>query len=408
MRHTLLAILCSFAAIAGAARAADAESVPAPDLLQGDGRVSAFYTWTGTIPPKPGTLLRSEPLPAVLGLPEASEQRRILYTSTDGAGGKLPVVVSGALFLPKGTPPPGGWPLVAWAHGTVGVADICAPSWAKRSYRDIAYLDAWLDQGYAVVATDYQGLGTPGGHPYLNVRVEAYSVLDSIRAALAYEKRIANKIAIVGQSQGGGAAVGTAAYAPQYAPELNVRGTVATGVPYFGPNVPSAGIADYNKVDPGIAYRFYIVLMAQQTDPSLKASDVFQAAALPLFEVARSACIYSLEDDIVLERLTGATAYLPAIRAVLANQFPKFMFPTLALKQPLFVATGALDQDVNPAVQEALVKDACAAGATVEAHLYAGLAHSQTVNASLNDSIPFVKRIFAGQPIQPVCSPAPQ
>jgi Secretory lipase len=72
--------------------------------------------------------------------------------------------------------------LPAWAHGTVGSADVCAPSWAGRSERDITYLNPWLDQGYAVVASDYQGLGTPGGHPCLTTRPEAYSVLDSVRA----------------------------------------------------------------------------------------------------------------------------------------------------------------------------------------------------------------------------------
>jgi hypothetical protein len=72
--------------------------------------------------------------------------------------------------------------LPAWAHGTVGIADVCAPSWAGRSEPDITYLNHWLDQGYAVVASDYQGLGTPGGHPYLTTRPEAYSVLDSVRA----------------------------------------------------------------------------------------------------------------------------------------------------------------------------------------------------------------------------------
>ncbi|MBA5745491.1 alpha/beta hydrolase, partial [Escherichia coli] len=69
-------------------------------------------------------------------------QLRILYASTDGVGGHTPIAVSGALFVPRGTPPAGGWPLVAWAHGTFGMADICAPSWFGRSYRDVRYLNA--------------------------------------------------------------------------------------------------------------------------------------------------------------------------------------------------------------------------------------------------------------------------
>src|SRR5829696_94328 len=163
-----------------------------------------------------GRLPRSEPLPATLGLANAASQERILYTSTDGVDGKSPITVSGALFIPKGTPPQEGWPLLAWAHGTVGIADICSPSWQARSYRDVRYLNEWLSQGFAIVATDYQGLGTPGPHPYLKVRPEAYSVLDSVRAVLTDVPGLANKIVIVGQSQGGGATFATAAFAPDY------------------------------------------------------------------------------------------------------------------------------------------------------------------------------------------------
>ena len=91
-----------------------------------------------------------------------------------------------------------------------------------------------------MVATDYQGLGTPGPHPYLATRPEAYSVLDSIRAVRQAFAGLADKIVIVGQSQGGGAAFATAGIAPEYAPELGIRGTVATGVPYLAKNPDKA------------------------------------------------------------------------------------------------------------------------------------------------------------------------
>jgi dipeptidyl aminopeptidase/acylaminoacyl peptidase len=142
-----------------------ASAAPPGGPSQGDGGVSVFYSWTGDVPRQPGTLLRHEPLPRGLMLENASSGRRILYSSTDGIRGQAPVAVSGAVFLPKGAAPAAGWPIVAWAHGTVGIADACAPSWRGRSQRDVAYLNAWLEQGYAVVATDYQGLGTPGGIP---------------------------------------------------------------------------------------------------------------------------------------------------------------------------------------------------------------------------------------------------
>lgn len=232
---------------------------PAPDPSQGDGRVSAFYRWTGPVPGKPGQLLNTEPLPNELGLSQAGIQKRILYTSTDGVDDTSPTIVSGAVFIPKGTPPAGGWPVVAWAHGTVGMADICAPSWAGRSYRDIVYLNRWLSEGFAIDATDYQGLGTLGPHPYLKTRPAAYSVLDSIRAVLGGDFGVSNNVILVGQSQGGGAAFATAAFAPHYAPELNIRGTVATGVPYLSEKTLSKPPSkDPHKVDPTLAYVLYI------------------------------------------------------------------------------------------------------------------------------------------------------
>ena len=86
----------------------------------GDGGVSAFYAWKDAVPATPGKLLRSEPQEEKLALVGASRSVRILYSSTDGLDGHSPIAVSGALYLPKGAPPEGGWPLMAWAHGTVG------------------------------------------------------------------------------------------------------------------------------------------------------------------------------------------------------------------------------------------------------------------------------------------------
>jgi len=389
-----------------AATAARAAQVPAPDPRQGDGRTSPFYTWTGAIPDGPGRMLRTEPLDPTLGLAQAAQQFRILYTSTNGMDGKTSVVVSGAFFYPKGSPPAGGWPLIAWAHGTTGVADICAPSWAARSFRDVSYLNTWLEQGYAVVATDYQGLGTPGPHPYLAVRPEAYSVLDSVRAALHGFANLANRVVIVGQSQGGGAAFATAGIASSYAPELGIRGTVATGVPYITPAMlkQPAG-RDPNRPDPTIAYTLYVGLFMQQTDPELGKAALFSPKALPVFELARTTCVGPLESDVTSAGLSRSNVYAQGFRAAFEANLPALEYTTLKLAQPIFIGTGAEDHDVAPSSQLALVKDACAAGTVVEAHLYAGLSHSPTVNASLKDSPPFVRKVLAGEAITPVCAP---
>ena len=146
----------------------------------------------------------------------------------------------------------------------------------------------------------------------------------------------------------------------------------------------------------------------QQTDSSLKASDMFSAQALPVFELARTSCIAGFESSVSSAALTPATTTLPGFRKAGAAALPAFTYPTLKLTQPIFVGTGAEDKDVAPEDQLSLVKDACEAGTLVEAHLYSGLAHGETVNASLKDSLPFVKKVMAGEAIAPICEPRPQ
>ena len=392
-------------AIVFSAGTAQAARIPAPDPSQGDGGVSPFYTWTGDIPATPGRILRTEPLDPSYGLAAAGQQFRILYTSTDGIGGTTPVAVSGAYFVPRGTPPAGGWPLVAWAHGTTGIADTCAPSWNVRSKRDAAYLNTWLGQGYAIVATDYQGLGTPGPHPYLATRPEAYSVLDSVRAVLTGFPNVANKIVIIGQSQGGQAAFATAGLARRYAPELNISGTVATGVPFTTPGGPRPAPPPPDSVDPTATYSLYIAIRMQQADPSLRPDQLVSARALPLLEQARTTCVAAMFKAVQDAGLNHETTLAPGFNTAIKTVLPTMEYATLKLSQPLFVGTDAYDHDVMPGRQLMLVRNACAQGTVVEAHLYAGRNHGETVNASLKHSIPFVQKILAGEPIRSICNP---
>ena len=218
----MIAILTVTIAMALEAPGADGPK-PALDLSVGDGGVSAFYVWDKMVPGTPGKLLRQEPLASNLMLSNASKGLRVLYTSTNGLDNKTPITVSGAIYFPKGAAPTGGWPIIAWAHGTTGIADVCAPSWIPRSSRDSDYLNAWLAQGYAIVATDYQGLGTPGGHPWLAGRPEAYGVLDSVRAALKAFPELSNSVVIIGQSQGAHAALSASLLATAYAPAVHLK-----------------------------------------------------------------------------------------------------------------------------------------------------------------------------------------
>ncbi|MGY2170456.1 alpha/beta fold hydrolase [Pseudomonas gingeri] len=386
-------------------RAVQAEPLP----VAADAGIPAFYQWTDKLPGKPGQLLRTETLTPQQGLAAAGQNIRILYTSTDGVGKPLPNVVSGALFIPRGTPPKGGWPLMAWAHGTVGSADVCAPSLTRRSERDRHYLDHWLAQGYAIVATDYQGLGTPGPHPYGLTRPLAYNTLDSIRAVAHGDFQLSTRVVVFGQSQGGRAAFATAVYASTYAPDLDIVGVVATGTPYAAVHQRAANRERSNahgSVVPTFAYNLLRLDTARLLDPSFVPSDYLSEQAIPTYELSQRGCLHEIEQQVMANQLTFDNSFKRSPRAAFAAVTRAAAYPTLKSDIPVFIGTGGQDRDVFVPDQKALVRDACAAGDRIEWHLYPQLDHSATVNGSLPDSTRFVAKAFAGEWIAGNC-PSP-
>lgn len=350
----------------------------------------------------PGRLIEQAPLDSGLSLADAGGQFRILYSSTDGVTGQGPVQVSGAVFFPKTPRPAGGWPVVAWAHGTTGIGDACAPSRNPRSPRDAAYLGAWLREGFVVVATDYQGLGTPGPHPYLHTRSQAYSMLDAVRAALTLPG-VANRVVLVGQSQGGGAAFGTAGLASAYAPDVRLLGTVATGTPYLVPGAADALTAP-DRVTPQIAYAMYGTATAKLVQPAFDPATVFLPAALPALDASAETCVAPLFARLVREGRTEGNTYRPGgKKRLLEVVAPVTGYATLKLDRPVFLGIGGKDADVPAAMQQALARDVCKAGSRVQAHLYPEQDHGGTVNASLVDSLPFVRDLLAGRETATTC-----
>lgn len=366
----------------------------------------AFYTWADPVPPMPGKLLRSEALTPQQSLASAGLNLRILYSSTDGLDNLTPVAVSGALFVPKGPAPAGGWPLMAWAHGTVGSADRCAPSLNQRSPRDTRYLNHWLEQGYAIVATDYQGLGTPGLHPYGLTRPLAYGVLDSIRAVGAAPVNVSKRAVVFGQSQGGRAAFATAVMAKDYAPDVEVVGVVATGTPYASARAQGHSPELENarrSVVPTFGYNLLRLSTVALLDPSFVPADYLAERALPAFRASQDECLHAIEQRVVADGLTFNNSFKRSPKAALDRVGREAAYPTLKTDIPVFLGTGGKDRDVFVPGQQALVRDACKAGDRVEWHFYPALDHSGAVNGSLDDSIGFVRRAFAGEAIKGNC-----
>nr|WP_015061849.1 alpha/beta hydrolase [Pseudomonas syringae]AFK89126.1 Secretory lipase precursor [Pseudomonas syringae] len=378
--------------------------------VPGDSGVTNFYTWVENVPSTPGQMLRSEPLTPQQSLKNAAQNVRILYSSTDGLDHK-PIVVSGALFIPKGTPPDGGWPLMAWAHGTVGSADICAPSFAGRSDRDTRYLNEWLGRGYAIVATDYQGLGTAGLHPFGLSSPLAYGVLDSIRAVQKTDFDLSSRVVVFGQSQGGRAAFATAVYQKAYAPELNIVGVVATGTPYpMSSEHPGNTAADTSRdqVMPSLAYNLLRLSTASQINPAFVPTDYLTTRAMPAYETSQRYCLQTIERKVVSDGLTFNNSFSRAPDAALDQVNRESSYPTLKSNIPIFIGTGGKDIVSPVNGQIALVEDACKVGDRIEWHYYPHLDHSGAVNGSLPDSTLFVEKAFSGGLIAGNCGPMPK
>ncbi len=176
-------------------------------------------------------------------LTKASSSRRVIYRSTSIAGNAN--VNSATVFVPAGSAPAGGWKVVAWNHVTTGGADHCAPSRASKTLpgstkanpeferltRSGKLLSHLLERGYVVVRPDYEGIGTPGPHPYLIGRSLARATVDAVRAARELVPSTSNQYAVAGHSEGAIGALYTSQYTSAMAPELSLKATLAATPP---------------------------------------------------------------------------------------------------------------------------------------------------------------------------------
>jgi acetyl esterase/lipase len=169
-----------------------------------------------------GTLVDAQP---VVDTPPGMQAWRVRYwTSSDR---NKPIRVTGMVVAPREAFPPAPRHVIAWAHGTWGVANKCAPSLGDFFGATPGLTDA-IQRGYTVVAPDYPGLGSPMAHGYLAGASTGRSVLDAVRAARSIPGAAAGSdFAVWGESQGGHAALWTGQLAQSYAPDLRLVGVAA-------------------------------------------------------------------------------------------------------------------------------------------------------------------------------------
>lgn len=293
--------------------------------------------------------------------------KRFLITYRSRGVLSEPIVTSGYILLPKGKVPKGGWPVLAWAHGTTGVADTCAPSGDYANgpvnvYQKIAAkaLNAWLARGYAVVAPDYQGLGTPGGHPYMNAQSQLHTVVDAVRATHHLKPyKFSKNWYVMGHSQGGAASLKVAADGEKDAPEFNLRGAIALAPGGYQYEKIAEYIASNSQISIDVAAFFPIVLLgAEAADPSLNPANLVSPEMGQILNHARSRCLSELQSDL---KVAPKTVFkLNVNLEPLTNYSKKQSIENMSPTVPVLIVQGEKDQLVDYRGTYAYYQQVCA------------------------------------------------
>jgi pimeloyl-ACP methyl ester carboxylesterase len=318
------------------------------DVGAGDSR-AAFYAPPSPVPAgAPGDIIRSTEL---AGTPFASRAWRIMYHSTDLNGAD--VVVTGILVVPLTPAPPGGRTVVSWGHPTTGSAATCAPSYGFDPYVGIEGLRALLDRGYAVVGTDYAGMGTPGPDSYLIGATEAHNMLDAVRAARAIPATEASdRVILWGHSQGGQAVLRAAELAAGYAPELDIEAVAVAAPAADLSDLMSAHLDDISGVTIGsYAFTAYAGIYGP-TMPGAQLDDILTDEAVAAMPKMNALCLltsipqlHAIGQPLVGNFFRADPTATEPWKTLLAENSAG----SVAFDAPLFIAQGLKDELVIPA-----------------------------------------------------------
>lgn len=408
-----------------AAGSAAVDTLIPGDPLFNDPAADPFYQPPESIP-APGTVIRTQPAQHLLqmtGIDWPGTAEKIMYASTTTTG--APTAVTGVVFEPTAAwDGDGARPTIVVAPGTLGQGRQCAPSLGKAlvltadprtgattaNYELITVYGA-LARGARVVMTDYLGRGVPGVHTYFDADDEAHAVLDAGRAALAHGGLPADApMAIMGYSQGGGAAAAAAERAADYAPELAIAATDA-GAPVADPRAVGATVDGAM----GSGINGYALNGALHNRPELRpaveaaltdAGRRFLASTGDecLFDTAlrwagRSFAEFSadgLSYTGFLDAVPGLGAYVDAQRRGRPGFVPD---------HPVMIDNNATDDAIPVEQARQLARDWCAQGAHVVFRTYrgypviapgAGLGHVLPMFAEKSTELDFVFDALAG------------
>lgn len=381
----VLAVLSALGLPASARAQSDFYAPPTPEVARG----------------RPGALIRIQQL---AGAPDSASAYRILYRST-GLNGE-PIPVSGVVILPSGPIPPGGRPIVAWAHPTTGVEDQCAPSRAAVFFQSVQGLRAMLARGFIVTATDYPGLGTPGPHPYLVGISEGRAVIDSVRAARQLPNAgAARRFAAWGHSQGGQAALFTGILAKAYAPELDLAGVAAAA-----PATELATLLADDLDTDGGRNLTAMTLWSWSRVYGAPLTGVVTRQAVPVIDELAADCIERFFDVLIRRGPTRALersflvddrfAAREPWRSLLRRNTPGVVPRSI----PVFLAQGTADTLVRPTVTRDYAMKLCRAGTPVQFDELPGVGHLFAARDSADSAVAWMEARLRGAPPPSNCT----
>lgn len=341
---------------------------------------------------EPGDVLRSEAV-TLVGPLEGASGWRILYRSTDAKGD--PAVVSGMLLLPAEPAPDGGRPVVAWAHGTTGIADRCAPSsTGNLFYDDYGQVGRdLLDAGFAVAATDYHGLGTPGVHTYHHSEEMARAAIDSVSAAHNFEElgTLRPEWFVLGHSEGGLASLATDARPELHPSDLDYMGSVVAA-----PTPPLGTYAPFMFQIEGRGYAVLLLEAVAGVEPALDPKVALGPEAASREALLTHGCweeaVPGFDDIDPSEMLAD-----PEVGELLAEVLAEWAaYDPATVTGPMLVVQGEADPDVLPPITAELVENLCGNSGEVEYRTYPGAGHDEVMGASSADYTSWMASRLAG------------
>lgn len=378
-------------------------AVVSASLQRGSPVLDDFYASPRDVPAQPGQLVRSEPF--TRQVPANTRAWRILYTTTRGDGS--PALASGLVVEPA---TPGPHPVIDWTHGTTGFAENCAPSILAEPFESgaLMVLPEIVDQGWAVVATDYIGLGSRGPHAYLVGPDAAHGALDAVRAARQLpDASLGDQTVVWGHSQGGGAALWTGALATGYAPDVPLTGVAALAP---ASNLPGL-VKNLPNVTGGSIFASFVLAGYSATYADVTFGEYVRPGAETIVQAMSERCLsepgtfVSVLQVLGMSRDPDITARDPLTGALGARLDENTPPPTVAA--PLLLAQGGADSLVVRPAQDAFVAAACAAGQQLDYRVYAGRDHVPLVEADsplIPDLVAWTKQRLAGEAVEPGCS----